>query len=63
MDTTVVYTTAREEKIDIYNTPTPEALKFFINWDKYFLMKTNLESNAGEEGTAHTVRNIKKTEH
>ena len=63
LDTTVIYAAAREEGIEMYNTPTPEALKIVkqlqedlkehyrdhkTKRDEYLLSKANLESDAGE---------------
>ena len=64
MDTTVICAAVREEGIEMYNTPTPEALEIVkqlqgdlkehyrdhkTKRDEYFLSKANLESDAGEE--------------
>ena len=64
LDTTVVYAAAREEGIEMYNTPTPEALKIVKqlqeDWkehyrdhktkrDEYLLSKSDLKSDADEE--------------
>ena len=61
----------------MYNTPTPEALKFVkqlqedlkehyrdhkTKRDKYLLSKANLESGTGEEEKAKAIRDIKKAE-
>ena len=76
LDTTVIYTAAKEEGIDMFNTPTSEAIKnvqllqeelkkHYRNHktrrDEYLLSKANLESNAGDEEKAKTLRNISGT--
>ena len=64
LDTSVICAAAREEEIEMYNTPTLEALDIVkqlrevmnehyrdhkTKRDEYLLNKTNLESDAGEE--------------
>ena len=64
LDTTVICAAAREEGIEMYNTPTPEALKIVkqlqedlkehyrdhkTKRDEYLLSTANLESDAGKE--------------
>ena len=63
------------EGIEMYNTTTLETLEIVkqlqkdlkehyrdqkIKRDEYLLSKANLESDAGEEEKANTIRNIKK---
>ena len=77
LDTTVNYTAAREEGIEMYNMSTPEALKDVkqlqedlkehyrdhkTKRDEYLLSKTNLDQDAGEEEKENAIRNIKKVE-
>ena len=77
LDTTVICAAARQEGIEMYNTPTPEALEIVkqlqeemkenyrdhkTKRDGYLLSKANLESDAGEEEKSNTIRNIKKAE-
>ena len=78
MDTTVICAVAREEGIEMYNTPTLAALEIvkqlkedlkehYCNHkakrDEYLLSKANLKSDAGKEEKAKAVRDIKKAEH
>ena len=78
LDTSVICVAAREEGIEMYNTPTPEALKIVKQLQEdlkehyrdhktkrgeYLLSKTNLESDEGKEEKANAIRNIKKAEH
>ena len=77
MDTTVICTAAKEEGIDMFNTPTSEAIKIVellreelkkhyrdhkTRRDEYLLSKANLESDAGDEEKAKAIRDIKKAE-
>ena len=66
-----------KEGIDMYNTPTSEAVTILkqiqvdlkahyrdhlIKRDEYLLSKANLAQDAGEEEQASAIRNIKKAE-
>ena len=77
MDTTVICAAAREEGIEMYNTPTPDTLKIVkqlqkdlkehyrdhkTKRDEYLLSKANLESDAGEKEQSKAIRDIKKPE-
>ena len=75
--TTVICSAAQTEGIDMYNTSTLEITEIIKQlWedlkqhycdkqarrDKYLLSRANLESNAGDERKANTIRNIKRAE-
>ena len=77
LNTNVICTAAREEWIEMYNTPTPEALKIvktlqedlkehYLNHktkrDEYLLSKANLDQDAGDDEKTNTIRNIKNVE-
>ena len=77
LDTTVICTAAKEEGIDIFNTPTSEAIKNIqllqeelkkhyrnhkTRRDEYLLSKENLEPDAGDEQKTEVIRDIKKAE-
>ena len=77
LDTTVICTAAHAEGIDMFNSSTADAIKVVGHlredlkkhyWnnkkrrDEYLLSKANLESEAGDEEKANTIRNIKKAE-
>ena len=77
LDTTVICTAAKEEGTVMFNTPTSEAIKIVqllreelkkhyhdhkMRRDEYLLSKATLESDAGDEEKAKTIRDIKKAE-
>ena len=77
LDTTVICAAAREEGIEMYNTPTLEAFKIVkqlqedlkehyrdhkTKRDEYLLSKANLESAAGKEEKSKAIKDIKKVE-
>ena len=77
MDTSVIFTAAREEGIEMYNISHLEALKIVkllqvdlkahyreqkTKRDEYLLSKANLVHDTGEEEKANIIRNIKKAE-
>ena len=77
LDTSIICAAAMKEGIDMYNTPTSEAITIVkqiqvdlkahyrdhqTKQDKYLLSKANLAQDAGEEERASAIRNIKKAE-
>ena len=77
LDTSIICAAAMKEGIDMYNTPTSEALTILkqiqvdlkahyrdhqTKRDEYLLSKANLAQDAGEEEKASAIRNIKKAE-